>query len=161
MARKKQIEIERRRAAVAQGLIAHMTYRDMAEALGVSLGTIASDVKEVRKAWLEQATDHIESWIAAELAAIASDEAWLRQARSTERNVDRQLRIQDRISNLRERRAKLLGLDAPTYQRLLDSHSAPVGGERVVLSVGGSEEDYVAAMKAAQGVDGKHLRAVQ
>ncbi|MDP9469167.1 MAG: hypothetical protein M3Q71_00655 [Chloroflexota bacterium] len=45
------VTIEARRARVAEGLVARRPYRELADELGVALGTIAGDVRALRREW--------------------------------------------------------------------------------------------------------------
>lgn len=102
--------IEQRRAKVATLLTAGVSYRRMAESLGVSLGTIARDVGMLIKQWAkEQSPENRERWRVLELEKLNELEFAINpQAKSGNQGaVDRVLRVM-------ERRAKLLGLDMPT-----------------------------------------------
>ncbi|MBI5954354.1 MAG: hypothetical protein HY865_22080 [Chloroflexi bacterium] len=54
LTKERELEIEKRRAIVAANVLAGLNYRDMASQLGVSLGTIANDVKIVARRYREE-----------------------------------------------------------------------------------------------------------
>jgi len=97
-----------RRKQVAANLLAGLTYREMAEALGVALGTIKNDVDYVMAHWqheqVEAATDYVtlqERRLDRALNAI-----WGRVLNGDDKAITAMLKIE-------ERRAKLRGLDQP------------------------------------------------
>jgi len=102
-------DIEERRTRVAEMLLARNSERKMARSLGVSLGTIARDVAVVRAEWHQQRIAHVDQWVAEELARLATAEEaiWPQILAGKWLAIDRLLAIQDR-------RAKYLGLDAPS-----------------------------------------------
>jgi hypothetical protein len=121
------VRIENRRRQVAANILAGLNYRDIAEALGVSLGLVAEDVKVIHQRWREENTQLRQEKIDLE-----------------ERRLDRALNAvwndvlsgkHDAIETFRklsERRAKLLGLDAPssyTFANMSDDqlHSLVAG----------------------------------
>ena len=111
MSRKAQHAIaEARRAKVAILLMDRVTYRNMAAKLGVSLGTIAKDVKALLGRWArEQNPDERYTWLAVELAKLSEME---RIISPKARKGD--LAAIDRILRIMERRARLVpGLEAP------------------------------------------------
>ena len=97
-----------RRKQVAANLLAGLTYREMAEAFGVSLGTIKNDVDYVMAHWQREqvtaATDYVtlqERRLDRALNAI-----WERVLAGDDKAITALLKIE-------ERRAKLRGLDQP------------------------------------------------
>jgi len=54
LTKERELEIEKRRGIVAANVLAGLNYRDMALQLGVSLGTIANDVKIVARRYREE-----------------------------------------------------------------------------------------------------------
>lgn len=60
-------EIARRRKMVAANLLAGLTYREIAGALNVSLGTIASDRKAILQEWKKHYTQDYDKWIQIQL----------------------------------------------------------------------------------------------
>jgi hypothetical protein len=99
---------ELRRRQVAVNLLAGLNYREMAEALGVSLGTIKNDVDVVMGHWQQEqvavATDYVtlqERRLDRALNAI-----WAQVLNGDDKAITAMLKIE-------ERRAKLRGLDQP------------------------------------------------
>lgn len=60
--KQKQLEIARRRVRVEQMYLAGKTYRDIAQELNVSVGTVAGDMQAVMTAWREQTTADLEDF---------------------------------------------------------------------------------------------------
>lgn len=117
-------QIEFRRQKVAANLIGGMNYREIAAALGVSIGTVASDVKIIFARWKGEQVQSAEQWIALELRRCDRliNTLWNDATDGKPGAIDRVLKVM-------ERRAKLLGLDAPTKQDVTS------GGERVTFTV--------------------------
>lgn len=132
-----------RRRKVAAFLHARVPQQDMARALEVSIATICRDVKAVLADW--QADQNIDAGaaVAQELATLDADEMAFRQQLGALRQKDAQLLekgtvlvtaltmpsqlgIYDRIFRIMERRAKLLGLDAPTVLRVQGDKDNPL-----------------------------------
>lgn len=104
----RQAEIESRRPRVSQLLLAGKTYREIAEFLGVGLGTIHRDVKAIRESWREEQRISTDAWVTQELARLAKLEG-----PAVSQALEGSLRAVDRCLRIMERRARLLGLDAP------------------------------------------------
>lgn len=105
-----KLETQQRRAKVAALITSRATYRQMADTLGVSLGTIAGDVKLLVKQWArEQSPEDRQKWLTIEVEKLGQMEFALANdcRHGNQGAIDRALRIM-------ERRARLLGLDAPT-----------------------------------------------
>jgi hypothetical protein len=109
----KKAEIEHRRAKVAANLLAGLNYRDIAEALGVSLGTIAADAKAVLKRWQQEQVQSLE-------ARRTVEERRLDRAVNAIWNAVLQgdLAAVDAFRKLSERRSRLIGLDAPVHSKV-------------------------------------------
>lgn len=72
------IEVEARRARVAELIVTERTYRQIAKIEGVSLSTIANDVKVIRAEWkeakfgaLEDQRDHVRAQLARLMRAVS------------------------------------------------------------------------------------------
>jgi hypothetical protein len=106
--KKKEAEIEMRRKVVAANLLAGLNYREMGDALGVSVGTIKTDVDIIIGRWQREQIATVAQYVAL-----------------GERRLDRALNaiwpmVQDgkfpaidRLLKIEERRAKMRGTDAP------------------------------------------------
>jgi len=114
--------IAMRREAVAAMRARGLSLRQIRENLKkldppieVSHGTISRDVQIIRAEWKQKATESIDEWIASELADLdeLEKQAW------REKRYDLILKIKDR-------RAKLLGLDKPMRTELTGADGAPV-----------------------------------
>ena len=109
MSRKaREAQIEKRRGIVAANLLAGMPYRQIAGALGVSLGTIAKDVKiilgRMQREQVKLATEHA-------LIMLAQHDRMLNVLWSDVQGG--KLDAIDRALRILERKARLLGLDKP------------------------------------------------
>lgn len=116
MSRKsEEAQIELRRKTVAANLIGGLNYRDLAETLGVSIGTIASDVKVILGRWRREQVDATDDWVHLEARRLDKmlNAIWNNVIAGDLACLDRALKIM-------ERRAKLLGLDAPEQNRNLN-----------------------------------------
>ncbi|MBI4496777.1 MAG: hypothetical protein HY689_02620 [Chloroflexi bacterium] len=104
-------DIEARRTRVAELLLEGRSEREMARALGVSLGTVATDVKAVRQEWQARRLAHMEEKGAEDLARTDADLAaiWPKVRAGN-------LWAIDRVLGLLQYRAKVLGLEAPQKQ---------------------------------------------
>lgn len=120
---------EARRTEVAELLRARSSQRQIARALGVGLGTAARDTAAVRAEWRAQRLATMDELVAEELARLDRAEAvvWPLVLAGALPAVDRLLAIQ-------ERRARLLGLNAPP------GAPAPV---RVAITWAGADPDAV------------------
>ena len=107
-------------------LLGHATQEEIARREGVARQTINADVKALREAWRKELIDDPVAIKAQELAelndmerdcirgyALSHDRTWIAERRL-----------------IKERKAKLLGLDAPVRQE----HSGPEGGPIPVQS---------------------------
>ena len=100
-------------------LKARVHYREMAKKLGVSLGTIANDVKQIFQAWAAEQFENVREQAALDLATMNDA---IRALTVAVRNGDTQ--AVTALLRILERRARMLGLDAP--QRL--EHTGKDGG---------------------------------
>lgn len=101
-----QLRIEERRKTVAANLLSGLNYRDIADALGVSVGTIANDVKVIVGRLHRETMTDIAQVVDLELRRLdrALNGIWQKVLNGDLAAIDRFLRIS-------ERRAKLLGLE--------------------------------------------------
>jgi hypothetical protein len=91
----------------------------MAERLGVASSTISEDVKVIRERWRERAVADYASRLAEELAKLdLLEDELLPIALSGSPKGGVSLRTVDRVLAIRDRRARMLGLDAPSKSRL-------------------------------------------
>jgi hypothetical protein len=107
--------IEQRRREVAALVAAHWNYREIATRLGVASSTVSDDVKAIREQWRQRATEGYASFLAEEIAKLdLLEHELLPRALSggPEGGVD--LAAVDRVLAIRDRRARMLGLDSPS-----------------------------------------------
>ena len=107
MSRKnREAEQEVRRKKVAANLLAGLNYRTMAEALDVSTGTVAGDVKIILTRWQKEQVRAVDQVMQMELTRLdrALNAIWDKVLEGDDRAINNLLKIM-------ERRAKLLGMD--------------------------------------------------
>ncbi len=113
---------EQRRQTVAANLLAGLNYRAIAEGLGVSLGTVANDVKIVMKRWRKEQLEAASE--VAQLELVRLDRAlfgiWSDVQAGDTASIHTMLKLM-------ERRAKLLGLDAPSNVKVTWRDKLPEG----------------------------------
>lgn len=114
---KKEIEMTERRKLVASLLTRKIDQTDIANTIrkqhpdwDVSQPTISRDIKWLKSQWLEDSKQSVETWKASELAELDDMERDCALQFSTKKSPEW---IRVRLS-LKERRSKLLGLDAAT-----------------------------------------------
>jgi hypothetical protein len=120
MSRKNQeAEVELRRKKVAANLLGGLNYRQMAEALGVSIGTISSDVKIILGRWQREQVKDAGDYVQMELVRLdrALNAIWDRVLEGDLKAIETMLKIE-------ERRARLLDLDAPITIKATDIDAA-------------------------------------
>lgn len=101
-------EIAARRTQVAVLRLTHLTQREIAKRLGVSVGTINADLQAIREEWAERRATAYDDWVAEELAKLDSlERAFLRLA------LQGQTTAADRVLAVMDRRSRLVGLDKP------------------------------------------------
>jgi transposase len=123
-------EIERRREAVARLVLDGNTYREIAEDLDVSLGTVADDVSELRDAWRERYAEHYHEHAALELARLDHVERKL-----WPQIDDGKLAAIETWIKLSRRRAALLGLDRPERVEAVVRREPPAADGRTIAEV--------------------------
>lgn len=132
------VKIEDRRRKVSQLYLRRQTQEAIAQALGVSQATISEDIAQLRKQWAQENVenlDQVKVREAAELDEMEADAAVEFSKRKNWEWFDRRLKC-------KERRARLLGLDAPTKT------DANVNIGKL------SDEDLIAAAKGCLAGDG-------
>jgi predicted transcriptional regulator len=113
----KTAEIEERRRKVAGLYLSRVKQEDIARQLGVSQPTVSLDIKAILAEYRAERHEQIDRE-AAELDAMEQQAAAGFTRRKDRQWLETRLKIKDR-------RAKLLGLDAPTKQEV----SGPDGGD--------------------------------
>jgi hypothetical protein len=115
-----------------EGIAAHKTYREMAREESVDLATIARDVKVIRRYWqLRMATDY-DTLVREEREILeALHRAVMPVALSGGKNGTPSMFAVDRVITIRERLARLVGLDAPmrTDTKVTVEHTTTLDAE--------------------------------
>lgn len=146
--RGKELEVAERRAEVGRLTRKRWSSRRIAEHLGVSHTTVSRDLELVLEQLKENAIKDADKIRADELETLADVEAKvieiLERSRSVESgadengnelglNLDITLRAADRLLKIQERRANLLGLDAPErIDATLTEGATPEAAARLV-----------------------------
>lgn len=128
--KEQEANIEERRKKVAANLLAGLTYRQMAEVFGVSLGTIAEDVRVIIGRWQREQVKDTDEFVQIELIRLdrAINAIWTKVEAGDPTSIGLMLKIQ-------ERRAKYKGLDAPVKQELSGPEGQPLQFSEVVVSI--------------------------
>jgi hypothetical protein len=112
MPQKQRAEIERedRRKKVAANLLAGLNYREIADALGVSVGTVSGDVALLVRRWRAEQVNDVGEWQALNVKRLdrAINAIWGEVA-------DGNLSAIDRLQKLIEQQGRLLGFDQTTH----------------------------------------------
>lgn len=105
-----EIEREARRKKVAANLLAGLNYREIAEALGVSIGTVSADVQLLVRRWRAEQVGDISQWQALNVKRLdrAINAIWGEVA-------DGNLQAIDRLQKLIEQQGRLLGFDQTVH----------------------------------------------
>jgi hypothetical protein len=127
-------EREKRRLKVAANLKAGLNYRQMAEALDVSLGTVAGDVKILFNRWRKEQVSDIDDHITLQVVQVDTtiNAIWDRVTKGELPAIDRMLKLQ-------ERKSKLLGLDQPQAIDMT-SKGAPLGVSYIMENRNGDSD---------------------
>ena len=110
--KQREVAATKRRAEVAKLILRGYTYGEMAKLFDVSKTTIAKDVKGILAMWVEEMKpEQRTDWIIKEMSKLDRMERGIaeKSENGDGNSIDRRLKIMDR-------RAKMLGIDAP--QRL-------------------------------------------
>lgn len=122
MAQKQRAEIEReeRRKKVAANLLAGLNYREIAQALGVSIGTVSGDVALLVRRWRTEQVEDVGQWQALNAKRLdrAINAIWGEVA-------DGNLQAIDRLQKLIEQQGRLLGFD----------HSEHIEAQRIAVVI--------------------------
>lgn len=137
----RQAVVERRAKVAALRLHGTRNQTQLAQLLGVSQATISGDFAALDEAWRERANvDHAKQR-GEDLERIEAmiDGLWPQASKGGYLSVDR-------VVMLMERRAKLLGLDAPTKQQVSGDPDAPM---TIVVRYEGEDDGGTAGPDAA------------
>lgn len=126
---KSKLEIADRRKKVAANLLAGWTYRDIAEVLDVSIGTIASDYKAMLESWKQHYTTRLDQYLYMQLRRYDTmlNAIWPDAQRGNALMIDRALSIMDRQNALLQLKNAALPIDdAPVFQiSVVPARAAP------------------------------------
>ena len=105
---RKRLSVKDRRKKVAELLLAGSSYREIAHVLSVSLGTIAKDAAAVAAMFDDDTAETAVKYKTLELKRL--DRLWLSHWKKA---LAGDVQATGQLLRIMERRAKLLGLDAP------------------------------------------------
>lgn len=128
--------IAERREKVAELTLSGFSQRSIAKRLDVSLGTVNADLQQIRRDWAELRAGKYEEYVGQQMARLTQLERALAPGLA-----ERDLAAIDRALKILDRRARLLGLDAPQAMTL--SFSVEEGRQKVL--------DYLDQIDAATG----------
>lgn len=100
--------IAQRRSQVAELRLQHHTQAEIARILGVSVATVCTDLQAIRDEWAERRSTSYEDWVGEELAKMDRLERML-----LPRAIAGDYAAVDRIVNIIDKRARMLGLNKP------------------------------------------------
>lgn len=97
---RQRLEIEHRRKTVEANLLAGLTYREIAAALNVSVGTIAGDYRHILRAWRDTYTENIEARKLLQLHryTVLLNGVWEMARTGNLQAIDRALHIMDKLN---------------------------------------------------------------
>lgn len=112
---------ELRRKRVAANLLGGLTYRQMAEALEVSLGTIASDVRIIIGRWRADQVETTDDWAQIQIRRLDTmlNAMWDKALAGDEKAVRA-------VVEIIEKQNKILGTEAPAKHELSGKDGGPV-----------------------------------
>lgn len=104
--RRATLDREMRRARVAANLVAGLNYREIASALGVSVGTVSNDVQALLKQWRSEQIETAAEWSTLNVKRLdrAINAIWAKVAEGD-------LGAIDRLQKLIEQQGRLRGFD--------------------------------------------------
>jgi hypothetical protein len=150
-------DVAARRASVAEMWARRITQRDMARTLNVSEPTISRDIAWLLDQWRAEAVRKVDDVKARELADLDAMERDIAMALVPHHGNTISLRERARLTDTRlrikERRAKLLGLDAPTRQEISGPDEAPLFGDAESVRTHLTSLIDAAAERLAHAVD--------
>lgn len=98
-----------RRTRVAGLLLCGLRQFEIAQALDVSPGVVAADIKIIRSEWRAARQEAYDNYQAQELASLA-----LLERAAMKKALEGSMFAIDRVLAIKDRRARMIGLDAPT-----------------------------------------------
>jgi predicted transcriptional regulator len=152
-------EVSKRRATVAKLWTRRLTQEEIAAAVGVTRSTVSRDIKVLVAAWREEAVGDVTAMRARELAdldAMEREAAMAASAKVSPQELARLLEVRLRV---KDRRARLLGLDAPQRQEVTGRERGPIRHE-YDFSCLSDEELEAEIIRTAESITGRAAPAV-
>lgn len=119
-------EVSRRRATVAKLWTRRLTQEEIASAVGVDQSTVSRDIKMLVANWRKEALGDLTAARARELADLDGMEREAAVAASANVSPQALARLLEVRLRVKERRARLLGLDAPTRSEVTGREGGPI-----------------------------------
>jgi hypothetical protein len=142
-----EVLAEERRTEAVKLRIAGHSYRHIAKQLGISLAQAHKDVQTVLKRTRDEADEVADEARDIDLARIDQGLKTVLEFLESAKDDELKLKAIDRLVRLQERRAKLLGLDAPAKGEL----SGPSGGPIPVAQTSATPAEAARLIREAFG----------
>ena len=146
-------EVSARRVTVAKLWTRRLTQEEIAAAVGVNQSTISRDVKVLVAAWREKALGDVTDARARDLADLDAMEREAAMAASGSVSPQELARLLEVRLRVKERRSRLLGLDAPQRQEV--TRKAQEMRYDYILSGLSDEELESAILEEAERITGQ------
>ena len=121
----KQRAVERR-AAIAEAILLGKRRAEIAVEHGVSLQIIYQDIKEIREKWRAEAVEAMGTAVGRELALLDADDEAIRAEMANVTDPELRLKFRAALAKVGERRARLLGCEAPRRVEVAGPGGGPV-----------------------------------
>ena len=134
-AKSEQMEREQRRRAVAAALLAGKRYREIAEELDVSLGTVSNDVSIIMGRWKREGTRDIDDYVELNMRRLEAALAgiWENVTLGRVGFIDRMLAIMKQMDKYHD-------LESPTASIVFDVSEWKATRQQRMANVEGLEE---------------------
>jgi transposase-like protein len=136
----KRWDIANRRRMVALLLNSGLNQAQVAEALGVSAGTVSEDGAAIEEGLRQSARLSLAEKMAREEQALVEDEVAVRLEMAEARTTSARLRIHDHVLAIMRRRSELLGLDAQERRKQKEMEAGQEGLDELLARVLAGED---------------------
>jgi transcriptional regulator with XRE-family HTH domain len=150
-------EVSKRRATVAKLWTRRLTQEEIAAAVGVDQSTVSRDVKALVAAWREEALGDVTDLRARELADLDAMEREAAMAASADVSPQELARLLEVRLRIKDRRSRLLGLDAPQRQEVAWNEGVAITYEYDFHKLS-DEELERAILEEAEKITGRSTR---
>jgi transcriptional regulator with XRE-family HTH domain len=147
-------EVSQRRLTVAKLWTRRLTQEEIAAAVGVDQSTISRDIKALMAAWQKEAVSDVTLVRARELADLDAMEREAAMAASVKVSPQELARLLEVRLRVKERRARLLGLDAPQRREVTGKEGGAITHE-YDFSCLSDEELEAEIIRTAESIAGR------